>query len=278
MGTKQTYLFRKKNMTEGGKTRITICCISVMLFLLFAAQQVFAQPLKQLSYTDLSYGKAHFMMPSSYLKETPATQSYQSEDSLTNVRAPWLALKTNMLYDVCLIPNIGAEFSIGKHWTITFDWFYTWFSADNRHRYWQGYGGYLGVRKYFGSSKSNQNTLPHREGRGGSSFPRGHHLGLYTLGMTYDVEWGGKGYQAAHFGFGVGVEYGYSMRIGRRLNLDLSIGVGFQDGEYKEYVPSHDHWNHYIWLSTHKRHWWGPTKAEVSLVWVIGGNKKGGRQ
>ena len=192
-----------------------------------------------------------------------------------NVRAPWLALKTNMLYDVCLIPNIGAEFSIGKRWTITFDWFYTWFSSDNRHRYWQGYGGYLGVRKYFGSSKSNQNTLPHREGRGGSSFPRGHHLGLYALGLTYDVEWGGKGYQAARFGFGAGVEYGYSMRIGRRLNLDLSIGLGFQDGEYKEYVPSYDEYNHYIWKSTHKRHWWGPTKAEVSLVWVIG---KGGRR
>jgi hypothetical protein len=24
-----------------------------------------------------------------------------------------------------------------------------------------------------------------------------------------------------------------------------------------------------VWDSTHKRHWWGPTKAEVSLVWVI---------
>ena len=239
---------------------------------MISALQGFAQNATLRNDTLPSPSKTNFVVPQPFQQDIPVTNQPMM-DSI-NVRAPWLALKTNMLYDVCLIPNIGAEFSIGKRWTITFDWFYTWFSSDNRHRYWQGYGGYLGVRKYFGSSKS---SLP-LGGSGVGSFPRGHDLGLYALGLTYDVEWGGKGYQAARFGFGAGVEYGYSMRIGRRLNLDLSIGVGFQDGEYKEYVPSHDHWNHYIWLSTHKRHWWGPTKAEVSLVWVIGGNKKGGRQ
>ena len=270
------YTTKQDNTAKTGNTRRVICLAFVLFVGMISALQGFAQTATLRNDTLPSPSKTNFVVPQPFQQDIPVTNQPMM-DSI-NVRAPWLALKTNMLYDVCLIPNIGAEFNLGKRWTITFDWFYTWFSADNRHRYWQGYGGYLGVRKYFGSSKSNQNTLPHREGRGGSSFPRGHHLGLYALGLTYDVEWGGKGYQAAHFGFGVGLEYGYSMRIGRRLNLDLSIGVGFQDGEYKEYVPSHDHWNHYIWLSTHKRHWWGPTKAEVSLVWVIGGNKKGGRQ
>ena len=99
----------------------------------------------------------------------------------------------------------------------------------------------------------------------------GHHLGIYALGLTYDVEWGGRGYQAARFGFGGGVEYGYSAPIGRRLLLDFSLGVGFQDGEYKTYDPMD---GHYVWQSTHKRHWFGPTKAEVSLKWLLG--KKGG--
>jgi hypothetical protein len=65
------------------------------------------------------------------------------------------------------------------------------------------------------------------------------------------------------------------MPIGRRLNLDFSIGLGFQDGEYKEYLPMDDH---YVWQATHKRHWWGPTKAEISLVWLLGHGKgkKGG--
>ncbi len=178
-------------------------------------------------------------------------------------KAQNLALKTNLLYDAVLIPNVGVEVSLGKQWTASADWFYTWFSSDSRHRYWQGYGGYLTVRRYF-ANHSTLNT-PH------STFPTGHHLGAYVLGMTYDVEWGGRGYQADHFGFGAGVEYGYAMPIGSRLLLDFSIGIGFQDGEYKEYEPVGDR---YVWQATRQRHWFGPTKAEVTLKWVLG--KKGG--
>lgn len=178
-------------------------------------------------------------------------------------QAQRLALRTNMLYDVALIPNIGAEVSLGKRWTASADWFYTWFSSDSRHRYWQGYGGYVTIRKYL-SSPSYESTA--------YSLPRGHHLGIYALGLTYDVEWGGRGYQADRFGFGGGVEYGYSLSIGRRLDLDFSIGVGFQDGEYKEYEPID---GRYVWQATRKRHWFGPTKAEVTLRWNIG--KGGGR-
>ncbi len=189
------------------------------------------------------------------------------------VKHPWLALKTNLLYDAVLIPNIGAEVSLGKRWTLALDWFYTWFSSNNRHRYWQGYGGYLTARYYL-------NRSPFTAHRSPFNFPTGHHLGAYVLGMTYDVEWGGRGYQAARFGFGGGVEYGYSKFIGRRLMIDFSIGIGFQDGEYKEYLPTDDGTGHYVGQATHKRHWFGPTKAEISLKWLIGGKvksqKKGG--
>ena len=178
-------------------------------------------------------------------------------------RAQQVALKTNMLYDAALIPNIGVEIDLGKQWTASADGFYTWLSSDHRHRYWQGYGGYLTVRRYFGSQTSDLRPLT-------SAFS-GHHLGAYVLGLTYDVEWGGRGYQADHFGFGGGIEYGYALPVSSRLLLDFSVGIGFQDGEYKEYTPQDDH---YVWQSTHKRHWFGPTKAEVTLKWVLG--KKGG--
>ena len=177
-------------------------------------------------------------------------------------RAQQVALKTNMLYDAALIPNIGVEIDLGKQWTASADGFYTWLSSDHRHRYWQGYGSYLTLRRYFGTT-----TPFYGKGTGKGS----HHIGAYALGLTYDVEWGGRGYQAAHFGFGGGVEYGYALPIGSRLMLDCSIGVGFQDGEYKEYLPMD---GHYVWQATRKRHWFGPTKAEVSLKWLLG--KKGG--
>ena len=179
---------------------------------------------------------------------------------------PWAALKTNLLYDAALVPNVGMEVRLGRQWTMAADWFYTWFSSDSRHRYWQGYGGYLALRRYFAASGNMSD--------GSSPFRfTGHHVGVYGLGLTYDVEWGGRGYQAAKFGFGAGVEYGYSLPISRWLNLDFSLGLGFQDGEYKEYTPMD---GHYVWHATRKRHWWGPTKAEVSLKWMLGRKGKGG--
>ena len=152
---------------------------------------------------------------------------------------------------------------VGNGWAVQLDWFYTWFSSNNRHRYWQGYGGYVTMKKYFDFPRWNTSTPL-----------TGHHFGFYLSGLTYDVEWGGKGYQASKFGFGGGVEYGYSCRVSRNMKLDFTLGLGFQDGEYKEYEPSRDHYNHYVWLATKKRHWWGPTKLEVSLAWFLGGKKK----
>ena len=165
------------------------------------------------------------------------------------------ALRTNMLYDVALIPNVGAELYLGRQWTVGVDWFYTRLSSESNNRCWQGYGGYLTLRRYFGQPFT------------------GHHVGAYALGLTYDVEFGGKGYQADHFGFGAGVEYGYSLPVSRSFILDFTLGLGFQDGEYKTYEPMD---GHYVWQSTNKRHWLGPTKAEVSLKWMLG--KKGGRR
>lgn len=188
---------------------------------------------------------------------------------MDTVRAlpPVVALRTNLLYDAALIPNIGIEIWLGKQFTIGADWFGTWLSWDERHLYWQGYGGYLTLRYYFGKQAKAYRFV-------------GHHAGIYGSALTYDVEFGGKGYQAAKFGFGGGLEYGYSLRLNRSLSFDFTLGVGYQGGEYKVYQPTNDGTGHYEWLATYKRHWIGPTKAEISLKWMIApvGKKKGGER
>ena len=62
----------------------------------------------------------------------------------------YMALKTNLLYDVALVPNLGAEFYLGRGWSIGGNWMYAWWKSDRRHDYWRLYGGELDVRKYFG--------------------------------------------------------------------------------------------------------------------------------
>lgn len=186
----------------------------------------------------------------------------------------YMGLKTNLLYDACLVPNIGLEFYLGNGWSLGGNWMYAWWRNDRRHRYWRVYGGEVGVRRYFGSRAAGKPLT-------------GHHVGVYGQLLTYDIEFGGKGYMGGRPGgslwekcnYGAGLEYGYSLPVSRRLNLDFSLGIGYLGGTYYEYAPLD---NHYVWQSTKKRHWFGPTKAEVSLVWLLGrGNynqKKGGMQ
>lgn len=178
----------------------------------------------------------------------------------------YMAIKTNMLYDAALVPNIGAEFYLGKGWSVAGNWMYAWWKSDKKHNYWRIYGGELDVRKYLGK-KAEEKPL------------QGHHLGVYGQLLTYDLELGGRGYLGDKWSWGTGVEYGYSLPVAERLNIDFVIGVGYLGGEYKEYLPID---GHYVWQTTKQRHWFGPTKAEISLIWLLGrGNanpKKGGEK
>lgn len=163
----------------------------------------------------------------------------------------YMAAKTNMLYDALLIPNIGLEFYLGKKWSILGDWMYSWWKNDHVHNYWRVYGGDIELRKWLGNKKPLQ----------------GHHIGLYAQIITYDFELGGRGYLGDRWTYGGGIAYGYSMPIARHFNIDFTLGVGYMRGEYKEYLPQD---GHYVWQCTKMRNWIGPTRAEVSLVWLLG--------
>lgn len=184
------------------------------------------------------------------------------------------ALKTNLLYDAALVPNIGAEFYLGKNWSAGANWMYAWWKNDASSWYWRIYGGDIYLRKWFGK-KAQEKPLT------------GHHIGIYAQTLTYDFCMGDRGYMGGEPGgniwdrasFAGGIEYGYSHPISRKLNLDFTIGVGYLGGKYHEYLPIDDC---YVWQVTKNRKWFGPTKAEVSLVWLMGKNhenkEKGGRR
>ncbi|MDE6695660.1 MAG: DUF3575 domain-containing protein [Muribaculaceae bacterium] len=186
----------------------------------------------------------------------------------------YMGLKTNMLYDALLLPNIGAEFYVGKNISLTADWMYGWWDRDKTHYYWRAYGGNLGARWWFGK-KAHEKPLT------------GHHLGVFAGVVTYDFELGKGGIMGGiprgtlwdRCNFISGIEYGYSLPVARRLNIDFSLALGYMGGKYLKYEPKY---GFYIWQSTHKLHWFGPTKAEISLVWLIGCNNfnksKGGRK
>lgn len=180
----------------------------------------------------------------------------------------YMGVKTNMLFDAALIPNIGAEFYLGKNLSIYGEWMYAWWDNNARHRYWRTYGGDIGLRWWFGR-KAHSKPLT------------GHHLGVYGGILTFDVENGDTGYLGGKPGgtlwdrwlVNTGIEYGYSLPVGKRINIDFSIGLGYMGGNYIKYFPFD---NDYYFDKEYSMHFFGPTKAEISLVWLIGrGNTKG---
>ena len=164
------------------------------------------------------------------------------------------ALKTNVLYDLALIPNIGAEIHLGKNFTLGANWHYAWWKSDAIPWYWRTYGGDLAVRYWFGKAAERKPLT-------------GHHVGLYGQIVTYDFLVGNNGILADRWSWDAGVEYGYSWPLAERLNLDCTIGVGYHAGQFYEYMPID---NCYVWQATKNRKYIGPTKFEVSLVWLFG--------
>ena len=193
------------------------------------------------------------------------SQVHPSSESQAPPVASYFALKSNLLYDALLVPNLSLEASIGSGWTLGAGGMFAWWSKDAKHRYWRIYGGDLEIRKYFGTLSKSKPL-------------QGHHLGIYGDFLTYDFEFGAKGYQSKAT-YAAGIKYGYSHPIAKRLNLDFALGIGYLHSNYKTYVPRD---GCYVYQETKKRKWLGPTQAEISLVWLLGkGNtnkKKGGKK
>lgn len=191
------------------------------------------------------------------------TTIQDSNNNKTQKGFKW-ALKTNLLYDAALTPNIGVEFYLGGNVSINATWQYAWWNTKSW--YWRNYGGEIAARLWFGK-RAKQKALT------------GHHLGVYAQAISYDFMVGNKGYMSGYPGaslfdkpsWAVGLEYGYSVPVGKRLNIDFVIGVGYLSGARNEYsliddcYVAKDYKDNGVFL---------PTKAEISLVWLLGKSNK----
>lgn len=186
----------------------------------------------------------------------------------------YMAIKNNMLYDLAAVPNLGAEFYLGKKFSIAANYMHAWWKKEEKSFYWRYYGADASIRWWFGKP-SRIKPL------------QGHHLGVNYQILTYDFQLGKTGIMAGMPGDNlaaranhiVALEYGYSLPVAKRLNLDFSIAGGYHWGLFEEYETVD---GHPVWQATKRRQYFGPTKVEISLVWLIGcdnyNKDKGGKR
>ncbi len=166
------------------------------------------------------------------------------------------ALKTNLLYDLLLTPNIELEIPIGDWWSVTGEWIFPWWVTKNNGYALQILSGQLEGRYWFGDRAIKPQLT-------------GWFAGFYAGGGLYDLQWKNNGYQG-EFYIAAGLSGGYAHTINRSgsLRMEYSLGVGYMKTDYSYYEGKEDN-EFLVWQHDGRYTWIGPTKAEVSLVWFI---------
>lgn len=195
----------------------------------------------------------------------------QQEQTMRNVqvtateKSPLFAVKTNLLFDAVIMPNIEIEVPIGRRWSVNGEYMFPWWLLKDNRYCLEILSGGLEGRYWLGSSQSRK----HHE------VLTGHFVGLYAGGGKYDLQWKENGYQGEFF-IAAGISYGWATRIARNLHLEFSIGIGLLRTDYRHYHVR-DNYNTLLWQENGNYTWFGPTKAKISLVWLLNRKvKKGG--
>lgn len=188
----------------------------------------------------------------------------------SSARRPLFSVKTNLLFDAALMPNIELEVPIGKRWSLNGEYMFPWWLLKEDKYSLEILAGGLEARCWLGRRKNSR----HPEGR---DVLAGHFFGLYAGGGKYDLQWEERGYQGEFF-IAAGVSYGYSARIARHLRLEFNIGVGLLRTDYRHYRAK-DHYQTLLWQENGNYTWLGPTKVKISLAWLLTRKaKKGGKR
>lgn len=171
-----------------------------------------------------------------------------------------IALKTNLVSDCLLSPNLGVEIGLAPKWTLDVSGqLNCWTLSHNRR--WKHWAVQPEARYWFCDRFA------------------GHFLGVHAHGGQYNI--GGidgkidflgtdarklEKYRYQGWFVGAGVAYGYAWILGRHWNLEAEVGVGYSYTRYDRFrcagcgkKVETDRPHHYV----------GLTKAAVNVVYVF---------
>ena len=187
-------------------------------------------------------------------KKTPGRKNSAKRRSSADGRTPLFALKTNLLFDAALMPNVEIEIPLGGRWSLNGEYLFPWWTAGHNKYCLKILMGSLETRIWLGNRRREVLT--------------GHFLGLYAATGKYDLQWKENGYQSQSPIAAAGLSYGWAARIARHLHLELSMGVGLMHTRYRHY-RMHNNYRTLLWQENGNYTWLGPAKAKVSLVWLL---------
>lgn len=174
----------------------------------------------------------------------------------SQANAQVIAGKTNFLYWGTTTPNLGLEVGLGKKTTLELVGGYNPWTLDKDENKKIKHWLVMPEFRYWLCERFN-----------------GHFFGLHTGYTFYNVsgvripfqeEWT-KDHRYQGWATGVGLSYGYSWVLGKRWNIEASIGVGYVYTNYDRYECA----TCGRFKGSEDKHYFGPTKASISLIYIF---------
>lgn len=160
-------------------------------------------------------------------------------------RAQMLALKTNALMDVAMVPNVGLEIATGNRTSLCANGFASW--------------------KIYGMKAKTYGFIPEfRYWLSGNTFSK-LFLGVGATLAHYDLTTGGVNYWGS--AYGAGLDIGYDCWLSKRFSVEFHGGVGMfyyhhaRTGEH-DILPVNPEYNAQGWTVL-------PYNIGISFVYVI---------
>lgn len=180
-------------------------------------------------------------------------------------REPVLNVRTNLLYDMGTVLNVGIEYyPRNPRWSLVGHYTFPWWSNDKYYYYLQILDWDLEVRYYL-----NRNSF--HDGWYVAPYV---HCNLYDIGFDAERGWQGEGR-------GCGISLGHAFRVGdsQRWKVECFLRVGLYQTLFDPYHAS-DPFNgkyYYDWSwapeffvpRNHRMLWLGPTGAGVTLSYDL---------
>lgn len=224
-----------------------------------AVQSVAAEPVPQdepEQMTTISMGVGHpapvYKDP---LPDSPAKISaYDAWRANAKRRLPSWAVKTNLLYDATATFNLGMEWRLGRKTTFELPVSYNpWTFSDN-----------MKWKHFLVQPEFRWWTC---EAFNGSFFGLHAHYALYNMSALPNPPF--SEYMNTHrfegWLVGAGISYGYHWILGKRWALEATVGAGYAYLSYDKFSCE----NCGEKLGSETKHYFGPTKAGVTLIFII---------
>lgn len=177
-----------------------------------------------------------------------------------SANAQKVAVKTNLLSDGFLNPNVGLEVGLAPKWTIEAEGEFNGWTLSNDKR-WKHWAVQPEVRYWL------------CDRFGGHFFGAHVHGGQYNIGgVNFDVDFLGTDFSKLKdsrfqgWFVGAGVSYGYDWVLSRHWNLEAEIGVGYSYTRFDQFKCEGCGKK----IRTDVPHnYWGITRLAVNLVYLF---------